>query len=271
MIRIGISGWTYPPWRGTFYPPELPHKQELRYAAERLSSIEINGTFYSLQRPASFAFWRDQTPNDFVFSVKGSRFITQMKKLRDPQQSLANFFASGPLALGRKLGPILWQLPPNLKFDSGRLAGFFEALPRTHADAVTVGARHDQSLEDRVWLTAENPDQPIRHALEVRNETFETSQLLDLLGDHQIALVIADTAGKWPQIEKLTTGFSYVRLHGADEMYVGGYPDDALDAWAAKINSWAGCVEDIYVYFDNDVKVRSPYDAMALRERLEAR
>lgn len=269
MIRVGISGWTYPPWRGTFYPTGLPHKQELGYAADRLDSIEINGTFYALQRPSSFAAWRDQTPDDFVFAVKSGRFITHMKRLLDPAQSLANFFASGLLALGDKLGPLLWQLPPDLKYDAGRLTDFFSALPRTHAEAVRVGSAHDDRLtEDRVYLQTSDPDRPIRHALEVRNDSFRTPGLIDLLHDHRIALVIADTAGRWPQIEELSTDFGYLRLHGADELYVSGYTAQGLDRWAAKINTWAEQVDDVCVYFDNDAKVRSPYDAMGLIERL---
>lgn len=270
MIRVGISGWTYPPWRGTFYPKGLPHKQELAYAAERMSSIEINGTFYSLQRPSSFVQWRERVAEDFVFSLKGGRFITHMKKLRDPETSLANFFASGVLALGPKLGPILWQLPPDLWYDAGRLTDFFQALPRTHAEAAALGGKHDHRLaEDRVYLSTDVPDRPLQHALEVRHESFRTPAFLGLLRDHRIAMVIADTAGKWPQIEELTTDFSYIRLHGADELYVSGYTDEGLDRWAAKIRKWAEQVPDIYIYFDNDVKVRSPYDAMSLIRKLE--
>jgi uncharacterized protein YecE (DUF72 family) len=271
MIRVGISGWTYPPWRGTFYPKGLPHRSELGYAAERMTSIEINGTFYALQRPSSFAQWRTQVADDFVFSVKGGRFITHMKKLREPEQSLANFFASGLLALGPHLGPILWQLPPDLGYDPTRLADFFEALPRTHGEAAALGARHDDRLaDDRVLLTAENPSQPLQHALEVRHDSFKTPELLDLLRDHRIAMVIADTAGKWPQIEEITTDFCYLRLHGAEELYVSGYTEAGLDQWASKIKNWARKTQDIYVYFDNDVKVRSPYDAISLIERVTA-
>lgn len=271
MIRVGISGWNYPPWRGTFHPTGLPHNQELEYASTRLNSIEINGTFYSLQLPSSFARWQEQTPTGFVFAVRGGRFITHMKKLRDPQQPLSNFFASGVLGLGAKLGPILWQLPPNLTYRRDRLTEFFQSLPRTHGEAAALGAHHDQKLaEHRVLLTTEDPDQRIRHALEVRHESFQTPQLLDLLHEHRVALVIADTAERWPQIEQLTTDFSYVRLHGDNEMYLGGYTEQALDAWASKINSWSDSMEDIYVYFDNDVKVHSPYDAIALSERLES-
>ncbi len=269
MIRIGISGWTYAPWRGTFYPPKLAHRLELAYAAERMTSIEINGTFYSLQRPTSFAMWRAQTPDGFVFAVKGGRFITHMKKLRDPEQSLANFFASGVLALGPKLGPLLWQLPPDLGFDAERLTAFFDALPRTHGEAAVLGARHDQRLAgDRVHLQTEVPDRPLQHALEVRHDSFRTPALLELLRRHRIAMVIADTAGRWPQIEAVTGDFCYIRLHGADELYVSGYTDEGLDRWAEKIRGWIAEAGDVYVYFDNDVKVRAPYDAMALIERL---
>lgn len=269
--RIGISGWTYAPWRKTFYPEGLPHKQELGYAAERMTSIEVNGTFYALQRPSSFTSWRSQVRDDFVFAVKGGRFITHMKKLLDPVPSLANFFASGVLALGPKLGPILWQLPPDLKYDPDRLINFFTALPRTHAEAITLGEQHDDRLSgDRLHLASDTPDRPIRHALEVRHDSFRTPELLPLLRDHRIAIVVADTAGRWPQIEELTADFGYLRLHGADELYVSGYTDAGLDAWAAKIRNWAEQVDDIHVYFDNDVKVRAPYDAMALLERLRS-
>ncbi|GAB3929779.1 hypothetical protein GCM10011575_27890 [Microlunatus endophyticus] len=270
MIRVGISGWTYPPWRGTFYPKGLPHKQELAYAAERMNSIEINGTFYALQRPTSFALWREQVPDDFVFSVKGGRFITHMKKLRDPEQSLANFFASGVLGLGPKLGPLLWQLPPDLGYDPERLADFFTALPRTHAQAAALGARHDDRLaEDRVFLTPELGDRPLQHALEVRHDSYKNPEFLGLLRDHDIAMVVADTAGKWPQIEELTTEFCYIRLHGADQLYVSGYTEKGLDEWADKIRNWSAEVRDVYVYFDNDTKVRSPYDAMSLARRFQ--
>lgn len=271
MIRVGISGWNYPAWRGTFYPSDLPHRRELGYAAERFSSIEINGTFYSLQRPKSFASWRSHTPPDFSFAIKGSRFITHMKRLRDPEQALANFFASGVLALADQLGPILWQLPPDLGYDVTRLSGFFAALPRTHQEAAELGSRHDDRLSsDRVMLTPERPQQEIRHALEARHDSFQNPELPQLLHDHRIGLVIADTAGTWPRIEELTAHFCYLRLHGADELYVSGYTVEALDAWASKITSWARDVADIYVYFDNDAKVCAPYDALSLMERLRA-
>ncbi|MGI8459384.1 MAG: DUF72 domain-containing protein [Propionibacteriaceae bacterium] len=267
-IKVGISGWTYPPWRGDFYPTGLPHKKELAYAAERLTSIEINGTFYSLQRPSSFQTWYEQAPDDFVFAVKGPRFITHMKKLNDVEAPLATFFASGVLGLADKLGPVLWQLPPNLGYHPDKLADFFALLPRTQAEALELAGRRDGRLaEDRVRLETPVPQRRIRHALEVRHESFRDPSLLTLLHDHDIALVIADTAGTWPQIEELTTDFGYLRLHGADELYVSGYDDTALDAWATKITTWSA-QGDVFCYFDNDAKVRSPYDAMALIDRV---
>ena len=269
MIRTGISGWTYRPWRGVFYPPGLPQRRELAYAASRLGSIEINGTFYSLQRPSSFARWRAETPDDFVFAVKGGRFITHLRRLREPRTPLANFFASGVLALGPQLGPLLWQLPPDLAFDPDLLRSFLDELPRSHGDALRLAHDHDDRLAgDRLHLTTDEPDRPLRHALEVRHESFRSPELLALLRAYDVALVVADTAGRWPQIEELTAGFAYIRLHGADELYVSGYTDEGLDRWAAKVAAWAEQVDDVYVYFDNDVKVRAPFDAMALAERL---
>ncbi|MCW2831168.1 MAG: hypothetical protein JWP31_1860 [Aeromicrobium sp.] len=266
-VRIGISGWTYAPWRGVFYPPGLRQADELEFAANRLPSIEINGSFYSLQRPESYRRWRDVTPDGFVFAVKGGRFITHMKKLADVEQPLANFFASGPLALGPKLGPLLWQLPPTLGFDRGRLEGFFDLLPRTTSQMAQLAAQHDERVDGRAWLESE-ADWPVRHALEVRHSTFLDPTFLALLREHDIAVVVADTAGKWPLLREVTTGFAYVRLHGDTELYASGYSDDALDQWARLVRGWAEDGTDVYVYFDNDMKVRAPFDAIALIERL---
>jgi uncharacterized protein YecE (DUF72 family) len=269
QTRIGISGWTYPPWRGVFYPAGLPHRRELEFAASHVGSIEINGTFYALQRPDSFRAWAEQTPESFVFSVKGGRFITHLKKLRDVDTALANFFASGVLALGPKLGPLLWQLPPNLGYDADRLAGFLSLLPRTTSSAAELATRHDSRVEDRAWVTTDT-DRPVRHALEVRHASYQTPAFLDLMRAQDVAVVTADTAGKWPLVEEPTTDFRYVRLHGAEELYTSGYTDDALDSWAAKVRSW-GQDGDVFVYFDNDVKVRAPFDAMGLMHRLGLR
>ncbi|MBA2464739.1 MAG: DUF72 domain-containing protein [Nocardioidaceae bacterium] len=270
-IRVGISGWTYAGWRGDFYPRGLVQSRELEYAAGRLTSIEINGSFYSLQRPTSYAAWRDQTPDDFVFAVKGGRFITHMKKLAGVEIALANFFASGVLALGEKTGPFLWQLPPSLGFDAQRLAAFFELLPRTSAQAARVAAGHDNRVAGDRALTKADADRPLRHALEVRHPTFATPQTLALLREHDVAMVVADTAGRWPLIEEPTSDHMYVRLHGDIELYTSGYTEGALDRWAEKIRGWAASGHDVFVYFDNDAKGFAPHDAIALIERVGRR
>lgn len=266
-VRIGTSGWLYPPWRGDFYPRGLPHRAELGYLASRLNSVEINGTFYSLQRPGSFRRWYDETPEGFSFAVKGPRFVTHMKKLADVETPLANFFASGVLALRDKLGPMLWQLPPTLGFDAARLAAFFALLPRSSAEAAWLARHHDDRMTDRA-VTTTDADRPLRHALEVRHRTFVTPAFTDLLREHAISVVVADTAGKWPLIRETTADLVYVRLHGDVELYTSGYTDAALDEWAARIRAWIAAGHDVQVHFDNDVKVRAPYDAMALAHRL---
>jgi uncharacterized protein YecE (DUF72 family) len=268
-VRIGISGWRYPPWRGRFYPPGLPRRAELKYVAGRMNSVEINGSFYSLQRRSRFEEWAAQVPADFVFAVKGGRFITHMKKLSGIETPLANFFASGVLALDQKLGPILWQLPPNLGFDADRMEAFFTRLPLTAGSAAKIAAEHDQRVpDDQALIKAAHPQQRLRHAVEVRHESFRNREFYELLRRHKIALVIADNPGQWPIITEITTDVMYVRLHGHDQLYASGYSDHELDEWAAKIRSWTeqGC--DVYVYCDNDAKVRAPYDAMGLMDRL---
>lgn len=266
-VRVGISGWTYPPWRGTFYPKGLRQKDELAYVAERMSSVEINGTFYALQRPESFRSWREQTPDGFCFAVKGGRFITHMKKLADVETPLANFFASGVLALGPTLGPLLWQLPPTLGFDADRLAAFFDLLPRSTSAAADLARGHDQRVDGRALTEAEH-EQPLRHALEVRHGSFVDAGLPELLREHDIGLVVADTAGRWPLLREVTSDFAYVRLHGDTELYASGYDAKALDGWAELVRGWAEAGSEVHVYFDNDAKVRAPVDAIALSERL---
>ena len=282
-VRVGISGWRYPPWRGVFYPPGLAQRRELEYASGRMNSVEINGSFYSLQRPESYRRWAAETPAGFVFAVKGPRFVTHMKKLAGVDAPLANFFASGVLALGPKLGPLLWQLPPSLGFDPERLERFFALLPRTTTAAAALAERHDERMEGRAAFVPD-ADRPLRHALEVRHRTFETPAFVELLRAHDVALVVADAAGKWPKLDDVSSDFVYVRLHGEEELYVSGYDPPALDQWAAKIRTWrtGGTPtdgrtlaapappqpRDVFVYFDNDVKVRAPFDAIALAERL---
>jgi uncharacterized protein YecE (DUF72 family) len=265
--RIGTSGWLYPPWRSVFYPPKLPHRAELGYLSQRMNSVEVNGTFYSLQRPESFRRWHDATPDDFSFAIKGARFITHMKKLADIDAPLANFYASGVLALKEKLGPFLWQLPPTLGFDAQRLVDFFARLPRSTGEAAWLARRHDERMTGRA-VTDTDADRPLRHALEVRHKSFETPAFTDLLREQHIALVIADTAGRWPLIREVTTNLVYLRLHGDVELYTSGYSDEALDAWATSIRGWLASGLDVQVHFDNDVKVHAPFDAMKLQTRI---
>ncbi len=276
-IRIGISGWRYPPWRGKFYPKGLRQAGELTHAADKLSSIEINGTFYSLQRPEYFARWRDATPDDFVFAVKGPQLITHVKRLKDAQTPLADFFASGLLALKHKLGPILWQLPPSFVFDPERLSAFFDLLPRTTHQAAKLAQEHDPCLTGRAYLEAD-AERPLRHAMEIRHNSFCDPAYIKLLRHYQIALVVAD-AVEWPRLMDVTADFVYVRLHGSEKLYASGYGPEALAEWAARLSAWAHgqqaqdthigapaatCNRDVYVYFDNTIKVRAPFDALSL-------
>jgi uncharacterized protein YecE (DUF72 family) len=282
-VRIGISGWTYTPWRGQFYPEGLPQKKELAHAASVFRSIEINGTFYSMQRSESFARWADETPDDFVFAVKGPRYLTHMLKLAHAEAPLGNFFASGVLRLGAKLGPILWQFPPNFRFNSDKLEAFFKLLPRDTEAAIACGRQHDHRLRGRAWLETDRR-RPIRHAMEIRHESFRDPAFIALLRKHDIALVCADTVD-WPRLMDLTSDFVYVRLHGSTELYRSAYRPAALKRWAARIEAWrdgkpmtdgefAGgpparrLKRDVYVYFDNTDKLQAPRDALSLMRRL---
>ena len=267
-FRIGISGWRYPGWRGDFYPVGLAQRRELEYAAERLTSIEINGSFYSLQRPSSYAAWRAQTPDHFVFAVKGGRYITHLKRLVGAEEALANFFASGLLALGPKLGPILWQLPETLKFDPVVLDGFLGALPKTTGELALLAAEHGTNVPPERALTAAEDERPVRHALEFRSSTFEVPAAYEILARHGVACVLADSAGKWPRVDEVTADFVYARLHGDTELYASGYSDPALDVWAARFRERSSEGLDVYAYFDNDAKGFAPHDALRLIERL---
>ena len=267
-VRVGISGWRYPAWRGDFYPRGLPQRRELEYAAARLTSVEINGSFDSLQRPESYRRWRSEVPADFEFAVKGGRFITHLKRLRDVETPLANFFASGVLELGPTLGPVLWQLPERLTFDADVLDGFLGLLPRTTREAAALAARHDDKVPDDRAVTTTDRDRPLRHALEFRSPTFADEAAYDLLRGHGVASVVADTAGRWPKVLEVTSDLVYVRLHGDRELYASGYSPRALDEWAERCRAWADEGLDVYVYFDNDVKGHAPHDAVALLERL---
>ena len=265
---VGVSGWRYPRWRGDFYPKGLPQRLELTYAAERMTSIEVNGSFYSLQRPSSYAAWRAAVPPDVVLAVKGGRFITHMKSLREVETPLANFFASGVLALGPQLGPVLWQLPARLGFDPERLRAFFDLLPRTTSQAAGLAAGHDDKLADDRTLTTCEVDQPLRHALEPRHPSFDSDEARALCAEHDVAIVIADSAGRWPTMDDATSDFRYVRLHGETELYASGYTDASLERWASTCRQWLDEGHDVHVYFDNDARGHAPWDAVRLLERL---
>lgn len=284
-ILIGISGWRYEPWRGIFYPEKLPQHSELKYASRMLPTIEINGSFYSLQRPESYAQWHDHTPEGFVFAVKGPKYITHMRRLKDIETPLANFFANGMFELRDKLGPILWQFPPQLPFHAERFEAFFAQLPRDTEAAAALARHHDHRVEGRTSLVVDSR-RPLRHAVEIRHPSFVDEAFIAMLRRHRIALVVADTAGKWPLLEDLTADFVYVRLHGDKELYASGYSGAALDRWAARFAAWSRgeqvgdarlaakkaapprAKRDIYCYFDNDIKVHAPYDAAQLMRRL---
>jgi uncharacterized protein YecE (DUF72 family) len=281
-VRIGVSGWTYAPWRGVFYPKGLRQKDELPFASRQVSSIEINGTFYRQQMPKSFDAWAAAVPEDFVFSIKGPRFITHIRRLQDVDGPLANFMASGLLNLGAKLGPILWQFPPTLPLDMERFEHFVALLPKDTAAAAAMAAKHDG------WLKAEaateiDANRPLRHAIEIRHESFRDRAFINLLRAHGVAIVCADTVA-WPRLMDVTADFLYLRLHGSEELYASGYDDAALDDWARRVKAWSAGREptdaervgskaaarkrDVFAYFDNDLKVRAPADARGLMRRL---
>ncbi|WP_367871766.1 DUF72 domain-containing protein [Luteolibacter sp. Populi] len=283
-LRIGISGWTYPPWRKNFFPEGLPQHRELEYASHALRTIEINGTFYSLQRASSIRKWHDTVPDDFIFTVKGSRFITHIRRLKDVAVPLANFYASGLLQLGEKLGPFLWQFPPTFSYEPARLEAFFKLLPRSSGEAARLAKRHDGRLPERAVLKA-RADTPLRHAIEIRHASFETPEFIELLRAYEIALVVADAGAKWPFIEDVTADFLYLRLHGHDQLYKSGYTPSALDEWEKKIRTWSRggtpkdavrltppppprkSGRDVFTFFDNTAKLHAPYNAMDLAAR----
>lgn len=283
-VLIGISGWRYAGWRGEFYPEGLPQRAEMEYACSRFPTVELNGSFYSLQRKAYFERWKAAVADDFVFAIKGSRFITHMKQLNEPRQALSNFFAQGLLALGERLGPVLWQFSGRFRFRPDRMARFLDLLPRDHAAASRLARGHDHHVKDPA--TAPRTSGRIRHAVEIRNETFLVPEFVELLREREIALVVSHSPGVYPMVEEPTTDFMYVRLHGAERMYYGSYPDAALDRWADRISAWSsggepdsperitdrsapGGARDVHVYFDNDEKTKAPFDARRLMERLD--
>ncbi len=238
-IRVGIGGWTYEPWRGTFYPPGLKQADELEYASRQVSSIEINGTYYSSQKPESFRRWADETPDDFIFSVKASRFATNRRILSEAGPSIEKFFTGGVTELGSKLGPILWQFMPTKKFDAEDFGAFLALLPNT-----------------------------FRHAVEVRHESFVCTEFVALARKYKVAIVLADSA-KYPTITETTGDFTYVRLQQAQADCPTGYKKTALKTWAARAKEAHKNKRDIFIYMINGAKERAPAAAQALLHQLK--
>lgn len=259
-IRIGIGGWTYAPWRGTFYPDDLTQSRELEYASRNLTSIEINGTFYGLQKPASYEKWYQETPDDFVFSLKAPRYATNRKVLADAGETIERFFGSGVLLLKQKLGPINWQFAPTKKFDKEDFEAFLKLLPA--------------SIEG----------QKLRHAIEVRNDTFKTPEFIALARKYKVAIVLAGDS-EYPQIADITAPFVYARIMGTTDKQANGYSTKALEAWAERARQLAAGAtpdgletsakapaktgaRDVYLYVISGFKERNPAAAMALIKRL---
>ncbi len=241
-IHVGVGGWTYEPWRGTFYPDQLPQKRELEYAASRLTSIEINGTYYGSQKPESFAKWHDETPNGFVFSLKGPRFATNRRVLASAGKSIEQFFRSGVMELKDKLGPINWQLMPTKKFDPADFEAFLKLLPK--------------EVSGRV----------MRHAVEVRHDSFRAPEFIAMMREHGVAIVLAADA-PYPQIADVTAPFVYARIMGTQETEKLGYSESALKRWVERAKLWA-TGGDVYLYVIGGHKARNPAAARALIERL---
>lgn len=280
--RIGISGWLYPPWRGVFYPEPWRQEDELRYASRQFSTIELNASFYRLHTPQVYRGWREQTPSGFLFAVKAPRFITHTKRLKNVDDALSVFLASGPLELREKLGPFLWQLPPSFRYDRARIEAFLATLPRSGADALALARR--QRRETRTDDAFRR--RRMRHALEVRHASFLDPDFIRLARSYGVAVVVSDGARRWPMIHDVTAGFMYLRLHGERKLYGSRYSDASLDRWAKRIRAWMDGAQradeplllpggmpyrksrNVYVYFDNDTKVDAPFDAQRLISRL---
>jgi uncharacterized protein YecE (DUF72 family) len=242
-IRVGIGGWVYPAWRGAFYPPGLRQTEELAFASRHVTAIEINGTFYRIQTPASFRRWHDETPDDFAFSLKAPRFLTHRAELASAAPYMDRFFASFLLDLGGKLGPILWQFAPTKQFDAADFAAFLDLLPRT---------RDGRAL---------------RHVVEARHRSFQCPEFIDLLRRHGVAVALVDDPHH-PEFAELTADFVYLRLRRCAEAEPAGYTPDALNRWAERLNAWSAEGRDCFLYFINGAKIRAPAAAQALIERL---
>jgi uncharacterized protein YecE (DUF72 family) len=243
QIRVGVGGWTYPPWRGEFYPDKLPQSKELEYASRQLGAIEINATFYGRQKPKSWESWEKTAPEGFQFAIKGSRFCVTRPHLREGGEGIGNFFAQGFAALGPKLGPILWQFAPRRKFDRDDIAGFIDLLPET-LDGI-----------------------PLRHAIEPRHDSFNDERFFALCRARNVAVVFEDS-DDYPCVEADTADFAYARLQRMREEVATGYDGDALDSFAERARKWQGDGRDSYMFMINGAKLRAPPAALALQERL---
>ena len=243
-VRVGLSGWTYAQWRGRFFPEGLPARERLAFASARFPTLKVNATFYRTLRPSTFAGWLRLARPGTTFAVKGPRYVTHMRRLRDVEESLGIFFRSGVLDLGAALGPILWQLPPTLRFDAGLLETFLGLLPTRNGDA------------------------PLRHALEPRHASWTAPEAAATLRAHDVALVTSDLAGRYPMFEEVTSELAYIRLHGHERLYVSGYSPTQLEQWASRCRELATAGHDVLVYFDNSEEGRAPHDALCLQERL---
>ncbi len=259
-IRVGVGGWTFEPWRGVFYPKGLPQKRELEHASRQLTAIEVNGTYYGSQKPESFAKWHDETPDDFVFALKAPRFATNRRVLAEAGASVERFFAGGVMALKDKLGPINWQFMATKKFDPDDFAAFLKLLPKT--------------VEGRA----------IRHAVEVRHDSFKSPDFVAMAREHGVAIVLAGDSD-FPQIADVTAPFVYARIMGTQDDEADGYADDALDRWAGRARDFAAgamptglqtvssskaakTARDVFLFVISGAKVRNPAAAMALIRRI---
>jgi len=269
-VRIGLSGWQYDSWRGDFYPAGLAKRRWLEHVGGRFPTVEVNGSFYSLQRPSRYRAWRAAVPADFRFALKGGRYLTHMLRLRRVDTALANFFASGPLELGPTLGPVLWQLPEHVVPTPEVLDAFLALLPTTHAEAAEIAGAHDTKVVEPS-TTAEEPALPIHHVLEVRSPDAVTPEHLAVLRTHRTALVDSH-AGDFPRfVHDTGAPLAYLRLHGAPRTYHDGYDREALTSWADTVRHHDTAGRDVWVFFDNDAEQHAPWDALALAELLDER